>query len=105
MCCGKVFLCFFGAISHPSANCKSSFKVMPVGLDDSPDFRGHLLFLMAPVHLACPGMQKEKEKKSEKIYGRRLEEKRLECHLLSISISLLDTVLRLSSVCVRQPGE
>lgn len=66
MCCGKVFLCLFGTVSHPSAFCKSNFKVMTVGLDDSPDFRGHLLFLMALVHPACPGMQKEKEKKVRK---------------------------------------
>lgn len=87
-------------IRHES---NKSNKIMYSRNDNSLEFQGDPLFLMDLVHLACPGMQKKKKKQDEKIDGEGQQEKRLECHFMSISICLLDTVLRLSSVCVRQP--
>lgn len=65
-------------------------------------FQGDLIFLTAPVHLACPRI--EEKRQNEKIDEEGQQEKQLECHFTSISIYLADTVLCLSCVCVRQPS-
>lgn len=64
------------------------------GRGNSPVFRGDLIFLTVPVHPACPGIQVKKNKKKKKRYnGKKTDEegqweKQLECHFMSLSVSV-----------------
>lgn len=64
------------------------------GRRNSPVFRGDLIFLTVPVHPACPGIQVKKNKKKKKRYnGKKTDEegqweKQLECHFMSLSVSV-----------------